>query len=117
MQMGNTASATEPAGRLQALARANRSHLFGFTALLLDTQRALDENRETQALESLAQDVPIGRKQRLLNTYCWLPRVMARLCAKALEAGIENDYVRTLVRQRAPPPSAGARDPEGWPGP
>ena len=117
MQMGNTASATEPAGRLQALARANRSHLFGFTALLLDTQRALDENRETQALESLAQAMAIGRKQRILNTYCWLPRVMARLCAKALEAGIENDYVRTLVRQRALPPSDDARDLEVWPWP
>jgi ATP/maltotriose-dependent transcriptional regulator MalT/DNA-binding SARP family transcriptional activator len=117
MQMGNTASAAEPAGRLYSLARANRSHLFEFSAILLDAQRALDENRETLALESLAQAMAIGRKQRLLNIYCWLPRVMARLCAKALEANIETEYVRALIRHRALPPSDDARDLEVWPWP
>lgn len=117
MQMGNTAGATEPAGHLYGLARASGSHLFEFTALLLDAQRALEENLEPQALASLAQAMAIGRKQGLLNTYCWLPRVMARLCAKALEAGIETDYVRTLIRQRALPPSEEARDLEVWPWP
>lgn len=117
MQMGGTGNAAEPAVRLRALARANRSHLFEFTALLLDAQRALDENRETQALESLAGAMAIGRQRGLLNTYCWLPRVMARLCAKALEAGIETDYVRALVRRRALPPSDDARDLEVWPWP
>ena len=117
MQMGNTAGATELAGRLHTLACTNRSHLFEFMALLLDAQRALDEHREAQALDSLAQAMAIGRKQRLLNTYCWLPRVMTRLCAKALEAGIESDYVRTLIRHRALPPSDDARDLEVWPWP
>jgi DNA-binding SARP family transcriptional activator len=117
MQMGNTASAAEPAGRLYGLARANRSHLFEFTAILLDAQRALDENRETQAQELLAQAMAIGRKQRLLNIYCWLPRVMARLCAQALEAGIETEYVRALIRHRTLPPSDDARDLEVWPWP
>ncbi len=117
IQMGNTAGAAEPAARLYTLARANRSHLFEFMAILLDAQQALDENRESQALASLAQAMAIGRKQRLLNIYCWLPRVMARLCAKALEAGIETEYVRTLVRQRALPPSDDARDLEVWPWP
>ena len=117
IQTGNTENATEPAKRLHALARANHSHLFEFMALLLDAQRALDENRETQALDSLAQAMAIGRKQRLLNTYCWLPRVMARLCAKALETGIESDYVRMLIRHRALPPSDDARDLEVWPWP
>ena len=117
MQMGNARNAAEHAERLQALARANHSHLFEFMALLLNAQCALDEGREAQALEMLSQAMTLGRKQRLRNTYCWLPRVMARLCAKALEAGIEIDYVRTLIRHRALPPSDDARDLESWPWP
>ena len=117
LQMNNPAGAAEPVACLLAMARANHSHLFEFTALLLAAQHALDENRATQALESLAQAMAIGRNQRILNTYCWLPRVMARLCGLALEAGIENDYVRTLIRHRALPPSDDARDLEAWPWP
>jgi len=117
MQMGNTAGATGPAGQLYSLARASNSHLFEFTALLLDAQLALEEAREPQALATLAQAMAIGRKHRILNIYCWLPRVMARLCAKALEAGIETDYVRTLIQQRALAPSEEARDLEVWPWP
>jgi DNA-binding SARP family transcriptional activator len=99
------------------MARAKHSHLFEFMATLLDAQRALDENREAQALESLAQAMAIGRQQRLLNYYCWQPRVMARLCAKALEAGIETEYMRELVRRRALSPGDDARDLEVWPWP
>jgi LuxR family transcriptional regulator, maltose regulon positive regulatory protein len=117
LQTGNTRSAAEPAEQLLALARAQRSQLFEFMATLLNAQRALDENLESLALATLAQAMAIGRQQRLLNFYCWLPRVMARLCAKALEAGIETEYVRELVRQRALPPSDDARDLEVWPWP
>jgi ATP/maltotriose-dependent transcriptional regulator MalT/DNA-binding SARP family transcriptional activator len=117
MQMGNTGGAADPIARLHSLARANCSQLFEFSATLLDAQRALDDNREMQALASLALAMTLGRKQRLLNTYCWLPRVMTRLCAKALEASVESDYARTLIRHRALPPSDDARDLEVWPWP
>ena len=30
----------------------------------------------------------------------WRPSVMARLCARALEAGVEVEYVRDLIRKR-----------------
>jgi LuxR family transcriptional regulator, maltose regulon positive regulatory protein len=117
LQTGNTGSAAESAEQLHTLARTQHSQLFEFMATLLSAQRALDENLENLAIESLAQAMAIGRQQRLLNFYCWLPRVMARLCAKALEAGIETEYVRALVRQRALPPNDDARDLEVWPWP
>jgi LuxR family transcriptional regulator, maltose regulon positive regulatory protein len=114
---GNAASAVEPAEQLLALARVHHSPLFEFMAILLNAQRALDENHERLVWETLAEAMAIGRRQRLFNFFCWLPRVMARLCAKALEAGIESEYVRELVRQRALPPSDDARDLEVWPWP
>jgi DNA-binding SARP family transcriptional activator len=117
LQTGQPSGAAESIANLHALAQSSRSHLFGFMAHLLDAQRAMEESRETQALEALARAMALGRQQRLTNTYCWLPRVMARLCAKALEAGIETDYVRELIQQRALPPSEDARDLEVWPWP
>jgi DNA-binding SARP family transcriptional activator len=42
--------------------------------------------------------------------------MMSRLCAAALEAGVEPDYVRRLVAARELPPPEGAA-PEAWPWP
>jgi LuxR family maltose regulon positive regulatory protein len=57
----------------------------------------------------------LGRLHGYVNSQIWVPPLMARLCARALEAGIEVDYVRGLVRRRrlvcTPPPV----DVEQWP--
>ena len=42
-----------------------------------------------------------------------VPDVAARVCALALESGIETDYVRSLIRERGLPPPANA--PGSWP--
>ena len=42
-----------------------------------------------------------------------VPDVAARVCALALESGIETDYVRSLIRERGLPPPANA--PASWP--
>jgi len=51
-----------------------------------------------------------------MNFHGWLPRAMARLAARALDAGIETDYVRNLI-QAAPCRDEEARDLETWPWP
>jgi ATP/maltotriose-dependent transcriptional regulator MalT/DNA-binding SARP family transcriptional activator len=117
LQTDKPESAVEPAKQLHTLARTHRCHVYRFMATLVDAQRALDEGQEAQALEAISQAMAIGRQQQLLNFYCWLPRVMARLCAKALEAEIETGYVRELIQRRALPPNEDARDLETWPWP
>jgi LuxR family maltose regulon positive regulatory protein len=42
----------------------------------------------------------LGREHGYVSSHVWIPAVMARLCARALEAGIEVDYVRGLVEKR-----------------
>jgi LuxR family transcriptional regulator, maltose regulon positive regulatory protein len=57
----------------------------------------------------------LGREHGYVNSQIWVPPLMARLCARALDAGIETDYVRDLVRRRRlvcdPPPV----EVEAWP--
>lgn len=66
--------------------------------------------------EALAASFALGRREGYLNHYLWWPPMMSELCAAALDAGIERDYVRRLVAARALAPPAQAA-PESWPWP
>jgi len=47
--------------------------------------------------------------------YFWRPAVMSRLCAEALAAGIEVEYVKKLVRKLDLAPPGPVEDTEPWP--
>lgn len=55
---------------------------------------------ETQGLDSLRSAMTIGRSHGFVNLSIWRPDLMSFLCAKALENGIEVDYVRGLIKKR-----------------
>ena len=59
----------------------------------------------------------LGRERGYVNSHVWIPAVMARLCARALEEGIEVDYVRGLVQRRGLVPENPPVDVEAWPWP
>ena len=82
-------------------------------------QFAFDQgNREAAALASLRKAMTLGREQNYITMFFWWqPDVMARLCAKALEAGIEVEYVKHLIRARNLVPDAPPLKVESWPWP
>ena len=59
----------------------------------------------------------IGKKTGALNYWGWLPSVMARVCKKALEKGIEVEYVQELIRKRNIVPEKSPITIENWPWP
>lgn len=61
---------------------------------------ALDKGEEESCLPSLREVLAIGREGKYFDTYIDQRSAMVRLCAKALEAGIEVEYVQELVRIR-----------------
>ena len=74
--------------------------VFKFMCLFAQAQFALDRGQEAAALEYLREGFCLGREQNYLCMHWWWdPVAMARLCAKALEAGIEPEYARGLVRK------------------
>ncbi len=101
--------------RAEEITKAAGSVLHEFQCRLIRARWAFDAGREPEGLDVLREAMAIGRTKRLVNFSWWCPEVMARLCAKALEAGIEPDYVTFLIGRRKLSPPASAS--EAWPWP
>jgi LuxR family maltose regulon positive regulatory protein len=100
------------------LARKIGSHLLEYISLLTEAQFAMDKDDEAKCLESLRKAMAIGRQQGYFTTvFFWLPSVMARLCAKAIENEIEVDYVQELIRKLNLFDHAPEVEIESWPYP
>jgi DNA-binding SARP family transcriptional activator len=90
--------------------------LVGWPAALAKAQFHLDAGREAEGLGALRRAMALGQARGYVNCYGWRSAPMARLCARALEAGIEPAYVRGLIHhRRLAPPSPVPRSRAAWP--
>jgi DNA-binding SARP family transcriptional activator len=99
-ECGETDRALAQAARVLELAAEMDSPFFEFMARLAEAQIAFDQQKDKEGLDALRNAVTLGRKGEYCASYGWRPTVMAKLCARALEAGLEVDYVRRLIVQR-----------------
>lgn len=111
---GNAAGALECL-HLSRNANATQMPTGEMTACLIEADVHLSRGSFGEIGPLLRQAFAIGRLHRLFNTLQWLAPQMTRLCAFALEHGIETDYVGELIRVRGlRPPSP---DTQAWPWP
>lgn len=68
--------------------------------LIYGARFAFDLGNEEQGLALLKQGLALGAQQGYVNMSRWNNETMSRLCAKALEYGIEVEYVEMLIRKR-----------------
>ena len=87
-----------------------RYHLALWKAHLL-LQKGDDAFREP-----LARALELGRGEDYFHQLLWWPPMMSRLCAAALDAGVETEYARQLITRRGLAPPEG-RASEHWPWP
>jgi len=99
------------------IAHTIRSSYIEFMARLCEAQLCLDGGQEVAGLQALAAAMTLGHEHSYVNSHVWIPAVMARLCARALEAGIEVDYARRLVQQRRLVTDDLAVTTDAWPWP
>ena len=85
--------------------------------LFLETHMALSQGDEQPGLEKLRLFFDTLRKNGYCNFLYWRPAVMSNLCARALEAGVETDYVLNLIKKRNLKPIGPAVTMETWPYP
>jgi DNA-binding SARP family transcriptional activator len=83
---------------------------FVFVPWVAEADSLFQTGEQTEAIAALARAFAIGREHDYLNCHpFWQPKVMARLCATALEHGIEVEYATRLIKKRnlvAPTPEA-----------
>jgi LuxR family transcriptional regulator, maltose regulon positive regulatory protein len=91
------------------------SNILEFMVWLTLAKLAMEKGDEAECLEALTASMTLGRVHNLMLFPWWLPRIMARLCAKALEARIEVDYVKKLIRERNLQPESLSLRLEQWP--
>jgi two-component SAPR family response regulator len=71
-----------------------------FLILLAKARFAIEERNNALGLLSLREAFALGREGGYVETFIDHPSTMAMLCAKALEAGIEVEYVQDFIRKR-----------------
>jgi two-component SAPR family response regulator len=88
-----------------------------FTCGLIKAEFLFKDHCKDQALEQLRSSLCLGRQQSYSNLLFWRPKTIAMLCGQALKAGIETDYVKTLILKRGLMPEESDTTMECWPWP
>ena len=114
-EQGEDAEALPHLSQALKVAGRMKSRILEFMSFLSQAHFALDRNEDAEALAHLARAMTLGRKEGYTNFYWWRRDVMSRLCARALEAGLEVEYVQDLIRKRSLRPPGTASDSWPWP--
>lgn len=103
-------------GKSLTFARQMPSKIAQFHALVPLAWSHFQTGDALQGTALLREAFRLGAQQSYMNCHpYWNPKIMSDLCARALGAGIETDYVTRLIRKRGlTPPHA---ETEQWPWP
>jgi ATP/maltotriose-dependent transcriptional regulator MalT/DNA-binding SARP family transcriptional activator len=99
------------------LARQIKSRSWEYYGLMAEALFALDRGEEPECLAILRRALPMGKEGGYLETFIDRPSALARLCQKALEAGIELEQVQRIIRRRNLMPEKAPLHLENWPWP
>ncbi|MGK2952230.1 MAG: AfsR/SARP family transcriptional regulator, partial [Thiobacillus sp.] len=113
---GQAEAARDHLTRPREFAQRFPSPMTEFQADLVEAYSWFTQDQEEQGLAALRRALATGRHlNAMVITPFWLPQMLAPLCARALEADIEVEYVRRLIRRRGLLPDSPAS--ENWPWP
>ena len=112
---GDERGARQELARALQIAGTLRNPLLDFTVLMCRAHMALRRGIDGEALGLLRAGLELGRERGLTHFLWWQPQRVAELCQKALEAGIEPDYVRRLISHRGLMPARPCYQLRSWP--
>jgi LuxR family transcriptional regulator, maltose regulon positive regulatory protein len=105
------------------ISRDTKSRVLEWYSLLIEAWILLKGGREAKGMASLRRGLALGKGQGYVHLEFYQPSVMRFLCARALEQGIDPEYVKGLIAKLGltPPEPFDAGDPaidlEAWPYP
>ena len=117
-ETGDTIRAENELSACEEFYKQVGSPYFVFTTHLLKAYYLFVQGEEKQGIELLGKALGLGRENGYtFSAMVFRPQVWSLLCAKALGAGIEFEYVRELIRRRRLAPPVPAKEYEAWPWP
>lgn len=114
-ESGDIAGAERAVESAHGLVARLEKGLFCFHIALIRADLALRSGDTVHGRELLRHALTLGSRNGYADNLEWLPRMMSRLCAEAIRAGIQDDYVQGLIRRRCLMPPPGVIN--GWPWP
>lgn len=120
---GKQKQAVDEIGRARAAAERFGSKWFQNRIGLLEAEMAFESGDQEAGSAALRKALELGRKQGYMTiAFHWRPAALSRLCARALEQGIETEYVIKMIEKLklSPPDANAAAKPqllEAWPWP
>lgn len=116
-ELGRHREAAEHLAHAFNFSRKIRGKNTEYAALLAEALFSLDQGKEEAGLDSLRKAFALGRERGYFGTWGPPPSGMAKLCAKALEAGIEIEYAQELIHRLNVIPDQLPLHLENWPWP
>ncbi len=117
-ETGNEDEANRELAAAKRAVMQTGSSYFEYLYYLAEAYFEYARENEATGLESLRKAMALGRQKGFTTLlYFWRPAVMGRLCEKALEAGIEVEYVQNLIRKLNLVPDEQSMEIESWPWP
>jgi len=99
------------------LSRRMKIEFGTFCCLFTKAQFEFDRGEERTARITLQKALSLGKERGFMGIFIDRPTTTASVCMKALEAGIEVDYVRDMIRERNLMPEQPPWHLENWPWP
>ncbi|MFA6013270.1 MAG: BTAD domain-containing putative transcriptional regulator [Desulfobacteraceae bacterium] len=94
------------------------SRLFLYSCSMVEAYIHLERGNDHDGLPALRKALALGRIGNYASApYVWRKNVICRLCIKALEAGIETEFVQNLIRKQNLRPDLAPVEIETWPWP
>lgn len=115
--LGDDKKALAILSEIEAITKDTPSKLVRFSAKAVETAIALEQGKVSHGTDCLKELLETGRESGFYVFALDHPSGAASLCASALEAGIEVEYVKELIGRRNLVPDEAPLTLEAWPWP
>jgi ATP/maltotriose-dependent transcriptional regulator MalT/DNA-binding SARP family transcriptional activator len=115
LELGDYQGAKHHAAENLGIGRRLGTDRLVYGARMISAAIAFAEGDKSAGLEALAEGLGLGRKRGYAGFVWWHRSNASKLCAIALENGIESDYAREIVRTQKLVPESPKIDDWPWP--
>lgn len=114
-ERGRVPEAVQWLERVMEIGDRMQSDLLRFGRWILTAQLSFDRNNEAEGFDALQKALKIAESRGLMQYPGCQPQIMATLCGKALNAGIQVPFVLRMIQKHRFPTPPEARCLETWP--